>query len=43
MTFRYKNQRDNYSLKADFEYLANNNYLVTKEIGRGSYGVVYKV
>lgn len=30
MSYRFKNQRDNYCLKADFEYLADNNYLVLK-------------
>lgn len=38
-----RNKKDNYNLKADFEYLKDNNYNVIKEIDRGSYGVVYKV
>jgi hypothetical protein len=38
-----RNKKDNYNLKADFEYLKENNYNVIKEIDRGSYGVVYKV
>lgn len=32
-----------YKIKADFGYLAAYNYKITKEIGRGGYGVVYKV
>lgn len=32
-----------YKIKADFDYLKNFNYEVTKELGRGGYGVVYKV
>ena len=32
-----------YKIKADFSYLATYNYRITKEIGRGGYGVVYKV
>ena len=32
-----------YKVNADFNYLKNYNYKVTKEIGRGGYGVVYKV
>jgi cell division control protein 7 len=32
-----------YKIKADFRYLASYNYKITKEIGRGGYGVVYKV
>lgn len=32
-----------YKVNADFDYLKNYNYKVTKEIGRGGYGVVYKV
>jgi hypothetical protein len=32
-----------YKIKADFTYLAAYNYKITKEIGRGGYGVVYKV
>ena len=32
-----------YKVNADFNYLKNFNYKVTKEIGRGGYGVVYKV
>ena len=32
-----------YKIKADFGYLASYNYKITKEIGRGGYGVVYKV
>jgi serine/threonine protein kinase len=32
-----------YKIKADFKYLASYNYKITKEIGRGGYGVVYKV
>ena len=38
-----RSRKDNYNLKADFEYLRENNYNVVKEIDRGSYGVVYKV
>jgi len=38
------NQSDKYyKIKADFTYLAAYNYKITKEIGRGGYGVVYKV
>lgn len=36
-------KKQSYNLKADFEYLKDNNYHVVKEIDRGSYGVVYKV
>ena len=32
-----------YKIKADFNYLRGYNYKITKEIGRGGYGVVYKV
>ena len=32
-----------YKIKADFSYLRAYNYKITKEIGRGGYGVVYKV
>jgi hypothetical protein len=32
-----------YKIKADFSYLRSYNYKITKEIGRGGYGVVYKV
>ena len=32
-----------YKIKADFGYLSAYNYKITKEIGRGGYGVVYKV
>jgi len=32
-----------YKIKADFGYLNSYNYKITKEIGRGGYGVVYKV
>lgn len=32
-----------YKIKADFSYLKAYNYKITKEIGRGGYGVVYKV
>lgn len=32
-----------YKIKADFSYLKQYNYRITKEIGRGGYGVVYKV
>lgn len=32
-----------YRITADFSYLSNYNYEITKEIGRGGYGVVYKV
>lgn len=32
-----------YKVKADFTYLAAYDYRITKEIGRGGYGVVYKV
>ena len=32
-----------YKIKADFSYLKQYNYKITKEIGRGGYGVVYKV
>ena len=38
------NQTDKYyKIKADFGYLSTYNYKITKEIGRGGYGVVYKV
>ena len=38
------NQTDKYyKIKADFSYLSAYNYKITKEIGRGGYGVVYKV
>ena len=38
------NQTDKYyKIKADFNYLSTYNYKITKEIGRGGYGVVYKV
>lgn len=32
-----------YDIKADFTYLKNYNYHITRELGRGGYGVVYKV
>lgn len=32
-----------YKIRADFDYLKSYNYEVTKELGRGGYGVVYKV
>lgn len=32
-----------YRINADFSYLSEYNYEITKEIGRGGYGVVYKV
>ena len=32
-----------YRINADFGYLSEYNYEITKEIGRGGYGVVYKV
>jgi hypothetical protein len=32
-----------YKINADFSYLKHYNYRITKEIGRGGYGVVYKV
>lgn len=32
-----------YRISADFGYLSEYNYEITKEIGRGGYGVVYKV
>ena len=32
-----------YKSNADFSYLKHYNYKITKEIGRGGYGVVYKV
>lgn len=32
-----------YKINADFSYLKHYNYKITKEIGRGGYGVVYKV
>jgi serine/threonine protein kinase len=32
-----------YKISADFSYLKHYNYRITKEIGRGGYGVVYKV
>jgi len=32
-----------YKINADFSYLKNFCYKITKEIGRGGYGVVYKV
>ena len=32
-----------YKINADFTYLKHYNYRITKEIGRGGYGVVYKV
>eukprot|EP00919_Chromeraceae_sp_WS-2016_P027952 GHVR01066213.1.p1 GENE.GHVR01066213.1~~GHVR01066213.1.p1 ORF type:complete len:186 (+),score=1.19 GHVR01066213.1:49-606(+) len=31
-----------YKIKADFTYLRAYNYKITKEVGRGGYGVVYK-
>jgi hypothetical protein len=38
------NQNDKYyKIKADFSYLSSYNFRITKEIGRGGYGVVYKV
>jgi hypothetical protein len=41
---RKTNQNDRYyKVKADFTYLAAYNYKITKEIGRGGYGVVYRV
>lgn len=32
-----------YKINADFSYLKHYYYKITKEIGRGGYGVVYKV
>lgn len=32
-----------YKINADFSYLKQFGYKITKEIGRGGYGVVYKV
>lgn len=32
-----------YRITADFSYLSTYNYEITKQIGRGGYGVVYKV
>ena len=32
-----------YRINADFKYLTQYCYEITKEIGRGGYGVVYKV
>lgn len=32
-----------YKINADFSYLKQYNYKITKQIGRGGYGVVYKV
>lgn len=32
-----------YRIAADFRYLSKYSYEITKEIGRGGYGVVYKV
>lgn len=32
-----------YKINADFSYLKHYNYKITKQIGRGGYGVVYKV
>lgn len=37
------NQKAANKFKADFSYLSAFNYNITKEIGRGSFGVVYKV
>ena len=38
-----QNQKPLVKFKADFSYLTAFNYSITKEIGRGGYGVVYKV
>lgn len=32
-----------YKINADFTYLKQYGYKITKQIGRGGYGVVYKV
>lgn len=32
-----------YRMIADFDYLLKRNYKIVREIGRGGYGVVYKV